>query len=350
MDNALLSIESPSPSILTALRPPSTPTPSRRADSRWINGVEWLRTGHQANHRRGIQSSGIWLYGDEYIKLAEPDKAPCWVCDLCDAVRTMPSGGGTSNMVQHLKKDHGILLKRTRNDRESEDSPTTSSSIGIHTETPVRTPRFSALVTRLDIDRHRGLLIRWIVTQQIPYSAVEQPEFRDWLLYIQPSLEAYLPKSHNTIKGWVDSEYQKAKEAVKERLADTISRIHLSFDIWTSLSGLPILGICAHFLTPTLQLCHPLLATRQIEGSHTGEGIAEVIAAVVKEFEILPNKLGVYVADNASNCDRACKELVYRLHEGKEDEGSRRSRCLGHIINLAAQAFIYGEKNEAFIN
>ena len=59
-------------------------------------------------------------------------------------------------------------------------------------------------------------------------------------------------------------------------------------------------------------------------------------------------RLRVYVADNAKNNDIACRALIKLFHEG-EKESSRRSRCLGHIINLAAQAFIYGRDNEAFI-
>ena len=84
-----------------------------------------------------------------------------------------------------------------------------------------------------------------------------------------------------------------------------------------------------------------------MEGAHTGEAIASVIAAIVVEYEIT-EKLGVYVADNATSNDVACRVLIRVFHEG-EREGSRRSRCLGYIINLAAQAFIYGRDNESFI-
>ena len=57
---------------------------------------------------------------------------------------------------------------------------------------------------------------------------------------------------------------------------------------------MPILGICAHFLDPEVQLQNPLLALRFLEGSYTGEAIAEITAGVVEEFEI-QDKLGVYI-------------------------------------------------------
>jgi hypothetical protein len=338
--------ESPSSSILTVLRPSDSPTPSRRADSRRIAGSTWIRAGHQANFRRGIEQSRIWDHGDAYVALDSPDK-PFWICDICDSAITIPPNQASSNMIRHLKKYHNILLKRTQSDREDEEGSEAVESI----ETPsIRQtpPIFSALMARINVDKFRNLLVQWIVQQQIPYSAVEQAQFRELLLELQPTLERYLVKSHNTISSWVDGEYKQAQAALKTQFNMALSRIHISFDIWTSPSALPILGICAHFLSPSLHLYHPLLGLRYIEGSHTGEAIAEIIERVVKEFEI-QDKLGVYVADNASNCNSACNSLVRRLHEGEED-GSRRSRCLGHIINLAAQAFIYGKDNEAFIN
>jgi hypothetical protein len=350
-DSIVPSIESPSPSVLTALRPSTTPTPtpSRRAEYRRIRAITWLLVGHKANIRRNAEGSGIWRHGDEYINLAKPDDAHAWICDHCDGVIIIPRSGTTSNVNRHLKKDHGIILKRTQNDREEEDETETILSRDSSVQQTQTAPTtFRALVTTYDVDRFRNLLIHWIVQQQIPYSAVEHTEFRDLLLYLQPSLERYLIRSHHTVANWIGDEYTRARLTVKGLLANAYSRIHLSFDIWTSPAAMPILGICAHFLDTDVRLQNPLLALRFFKGSHTGEAIAEIITGVVEEFEI-QNKLGVYVADNASNCNAACRELVLRFHPN-EEEGSRRSRCLGHIINLAAQAFIYGKDGEAFVN
>lgn len=144
------------------------------------------------------------------------------------------------------------------------------------------------------------------------------------------------------------NEFTKAQRVIRNRLAQAMLKIHLSFDIWTASSGILILGIFAHFLNPSLQLAHILLGLQLIEGSHTGEAITEIITAIIQKFEIL-DKIGVFVADNATNYDMACKLLVQRFFP-EEEEGSRRSWCLSYIINLAALAFIYGKDNEAFIN
>ena len=68
---------------------------------------------------------------------------------------------------------------------------------------------------------------------------------------------------------------------------------------------------------------------------------------MIDDFEIDP-KLGVFISDNATNYDSAYRALARRFRLN-ESENLRRSRCLSHIINLAAQAFIYGREDEAFI-
>ena len=49
------------------------------------------------------------------------------------------------------------------------------------------------------------------------------------------------------------------------------------------------------------------------------------------------------------NVDTAFKALVNCFQLGESEKG-RRSRCCGHIINLAAKAFILGADYEIFID
>ena len=54
------------------------------------------------------------------------------------------------------------------------------------------------------------------------------------------------------------------------------------------------------------------------------------------------------VADNTLNYDLAYAALVKQLRP-REDKTGRRARYFGYILNLAAQAFIYGKDNKAFV-
>ena len=136
------------------------------------------------------------------------------------------------------------------------------------------------------MDRFRILLLRLFVYCQLSFNLIECPEFRELLLYIQPTIDRYLP-GRTAIASWATDEFDQGVEVVKQAISQAKSRIHISFDIWTTPTGKPILGICAHFLNDVYELVHPLLALRFLAGHHTGLAMAEVIEAVMYEFGIV---------------------------------------------------------------
>jgi hypothetical protein len=89
-----------------------------------------------------------------------------------------------------------------------------------------------------------------------------------------------------------------------------------------------------------------LLGLKRIISSYCGEAISEVIIPILREYDITP-KLGVFITDNAESNDTAIKAI---LSDIRPDLAvfPRRARCFGHIINLAAKAFLFGTDIEAF--
>jgi hypothetical protein len=87
---------------------------------------------------------------------------------------------------------------------------------------------------------------------------------------------------------------------------------------------------------------------REIEGVHNGENIASVISQVIQEFN-LSDKLGVFIGDNVGNIDTVVECLVGEFWPNEVGMEARRARCIAHIINLAAKAFLFGNNCEAFV-
>jgi hypothetical protein len=86
-----------------------------------------------------------------------------------------------------------------------------------------------------------------------------------------------------------------------------------------------------------------------LHGSHSGENQAEVIKEVIREYN-LQNRIGYFVTDNAANNNTAIDMLVacFLPHLTPKQRVGRRLRCLGHVINLSAKAFLYGTEFDAF--
>jgi len=128
-------------------------------------------------------------------------------------------------------------------------------------------------------------------------------------------------------------------------LFDNISgQIHLSFDLWTARNLLSLNGIVAHFIDADARKCTFLLGLPQIEGSHTGENIAESVGAIIGEFNI-QDRIGYFVLDNAGNNDTCIEALAAEFGFNPKH---RHLRCTGHIINLVVKAFLFGHDVEAF--
>lgn len=65
---------------------------------------------------------------------------------------------------------------------------------------------------------------------------------------------------------------------------------------------------------------------------------------MIEEYE-LGHKVGWFVTDNASNNNICCDAVTKHFfpHFTERQRKARRLRCLGHVLNLAAKAFLYGK-------
>ena len=78
--------------------------------------------------------------------------------------------------------------------------------------------QYSALYTTINMDRFRILLLRLFTYCQLSFNLVERPEFRELLLYIQPTIDRYL-LGRTTISSWVVDEFDNGSDAVKSAIS-----------------------------------------------------------------------------------------------------------------------------------
>ena len=90
-----------------------------------------------------------------------------------------------------------------------------------------------------------------------------------------------------------------------------------------------------------------LLGLRRLCGPHSGENIAEAVLQVIHEYGLTGNQIGWFMLDNASSNDTCVAEILKALGINDTVE-HRRLHCLGHILNLAAKAFLFGSDTKSF--
>jgi len=136
--------------------------------------------------------------------------------------------------------------------------------------------------------------------------------------------------------------WKKHKYTIRIKLQAALSHIHISLDIWTSPNRWLLLAICAHFTTYDQKKQKALLALQKVPG-HSGEDQFSILLPILQDYGIV-QKLGAIIADNAAPNNVLCRtiEAYYKDKEGKEWLANNwRIWCIGHIINLVVQAFLF---------
>ena len=250
----------------------------------------------------------------------------------------------TSNARRHLRQSHNLQLASTK--KRSYDLFEAENTSSQPPESPQASPVVKGLMTVTSVETFRYNLTRWMVNRHIPFVEVEDEDFRALLKCLNGAIDGYLVKTGNSVRDWVEDDFMEAKGHVVEAIARALSKIHISCDLWTSPNGYAMCGVAAHFIGHQGYVQVVLLALRRMTGAHSGEQIAEILIEVITKYEFA-NNLGVYIGDNVDSNDNAWKATLAVLHPDRDPKASR-SRYLGHIINLAAKAFIFGKNVDAF--
>jgi hypothetical protein len=280
-----LSIESTAPSVATS---PSLSAGPLHSDGRSAadiskdspslihhKGTAYKR-GPSLPKKKSLDYIGYGLW-EKRRTMYVAEKKFYWLCSSCleeDHFRTS-AATSTHWIKSHLKKAHSL----TENSEVDADDGTD----GNDGNDDNRTSRLK-YVSLLDFGLLKQRLIEWIVVMRITFSQVENEWFRRFLEVLSPKLTSWIPRSGDTIRNWILTEFKRRQNEIKSQLQASKSLIQMSFDLWTSPNHLSIVGIHGHFMSPQYKVDSILLGLRRLRGPHSGENIAEAIVSVIKKI------------------------------------------------------------------
>ncbi|KAG6989179.1 putative AC9 transposase [Fusarium oxysporum f. sp. conglutinans] len=197
--------------------------------------------------------------------------------------------------------------------------------------------------------RIRELSVGYIIDSNLPFSTFESTYLQELFRQLDSDLYAQIPWDRTSAKKELEDILSLKKAAVREELDEAVTQIHISFDLWTSPNRLAFISIFGHFIDRSNSHQSRLLAFRRQIGSHAGENIAYTVRNVVRDWGI-DRKVGVSICDNAASNDVCLRNFYTNLDASitRADAEARRMRCFGHILNLVAQAFLYGDDAASF--
>jgi hypothetical protein len=248
-----------------------------------------------------------------------------------------------TNMKRHLFSAHTILVEKAVGKIQAAVVQQLRQ-LHLQAQAAGQTKEFDSQVLQSQLSQAviDEALISLIVVRNLPFVIVEWPEFHTLCQALNSESEGMITTAHSTITKKLEGSWNTHKDVVRRDLQSAISNIHISLDIWTSPNRHLLLAICAHYTTHFLKRRKVLLALRTVAG-HSGENQFNILLPVLQDYGIV-RKLGAIVADNASPNNTLCDFIEdYMLEkEDREWEAKHwRIRCIGHIINLAVQAFLF---------
>lgn len=287
-----------------------------------------LKGSSPLKKKRQVRASYIWNKHFRQPRDGEPTTRKgqtVWYCKSCGKAEY-----NTTNAKTHLLK-HKILAR-----------PTASS-----TQQRIRT----AFENQRPLTRSwfREALMRLVVRRRQPFSIVEWPEFTDLLLGLNSRVAPFLSASHNTVSSDMRISYRLHRETLAQKLSLAVSKVHFGIDGWTGPFRSAFMSVVVHWVDENFTRQQALLGMPQMRFKHSGEFQAPLLFNVLCDFGIERN-LGYCIADNHGANDTCLRHLqtLLRKHDRTIlfDPKERRLRCLGHSLNLAVQAFLFG-KNKA---
>ncbi|KAK5988728.1 Putative AC9 transposase-like protein [Cladobotryum mycophilum] len=215
--------------------------------------------------------------------------------------------------------------------------------------TPKRPRLDQSLIPKAKVGAVQELGVGFVIDIDVPFTIFEHKFLKELLYQFDHELAMQTPWSSSSDTSELQRIFESKKVAVLAELSSAMSRLHISFDLWTSPNRLSIMAVFAPFIDKSGLQQSRLLALRRQLGPHSGENLADTLFSVVEQWGVKA-QVGTVLRDNASTNDTYlwyfCRQLEPSFNAA--DTKARRMRCYGHVLNLVARSFLFGNDADSF--
>jgi hypothetical protein len=304
-----------------------------------------LDSASSTTKSRGKAALSTWAHARQAKSnepTLNPDGHPLLYCVHCPEA-TAYNSHVTTNFRKHLLAKHKIKVDISQSKLKT-DILSQLQQLLLDAEVSDQIEEVTTEIMKSILHRQliNEALVSLIATRNLSFRILEWPEFHTFCRLLNPQSKDFLHTAHSTVPRLIEKSFTARKDLIRKKLQSALSSIHLSLDIWTSPNRHLLLGVCAHFVDCSQEtLSKALLGLQSVPG-HSGQDQFDILLPLLEDYGIV-QKLGCIIGDNASTNDTLCKAISRHLsnEEIEWNPSFRRIRCLGHIINLAVQAFLF---------
>lgn len=201
----------------------------------------------------------------------------------------------------------------------------------------------------INADAFREAQMLLSARRYLPLNFATWPEYQALLSAVNPTVQELLVDSGNTVAADLDRAYDAHQESVKKWLDKSRSLVHIAMDVWSSPQRKAYIAVHAQWVDERYNLRKALLGLPNLRHSHAGAAMTPHLMEIIRKYN-LAHRVGYFTGDNDAKNDTCLRQLAVELSEEYSvtfDAVSSRTRCVGHIINLSLQAFLFATSKNA---
>ncbi|KAM0742705.1 hypothetical protein ACQRIT_002882 [Beauveria bassiana] len=201
----------------------------------------------------------------------------------------------------------------------------------------------------INTDAFREAQMLLSARRYLPLNFATWPEYQALISAVNPAVQELLIDSGNTVAADLDRAYGAHQESVQRWLARSRSLVHIAMDAWSSPQRKAYIAVHAQWVDEEYNLRKALLGLPNLRHSHAGAAMTPHVMNIIRKYS-LAHRIGYFTGDNDAKNDTCLHQLASELSEEYGlvfDAASSRTRCVGHIINLSLQAFLFATSKRA---
>lgn len=218
-------------------------TDRRFADN--FDGINWDALPLYRKHQRTLKHKKSWVFDHGYrVALLSQLDRTFWVCRYCHIHRVVGS-----KYIFEVSKSTSIVLSHLALSRPGHNFSRNGAEAGPVVPPGQKTLQFlrqqgvdidQAIVNEIgnfNVQAFRYAAVTWLVDNNHPLREFETPAFKQMIAYANPEAAAALWMSHRSVSAYVLRLYHSLYPRVTATLSEATSRIHISFDGWSTKGG-----------------------------------------------------------------------------------------------------------------
>lgn len=131
----------------------------------------------------------------------------------------------------------------------SQSSPSDDSAIDLQSHATPKRPRLDqSIIPKAKVKAVQELSVGFVIDSDVPFTIFEHKFLKELFYQFDHELALQIPWSSSSITRELQKIFESKADIIKAELGSALTKIHISFDLWTSLNRLAIMAVFAHFI------------------------------------------------------------------------------------------------------